>query len=57
MLRLSDIYQGMRIYGDALGQEPVTVVAVEPHGEAVLMLTYRTTTGTLGDTMLYSYQE
>ena len=43
MLRLSDIYQGMRIYGDALGQEPVTVVAVEPHGEAVLMLTYRTT--------------
>ena len=57
MLRLSDIYQGMRIYGDALGQEPVTVVAVEPHGEAVLMLTYRTTTGALGDTMLYSYQE
>lgn len=56
MLRLQEIKAGMRIKGIA-GDEPVAIVAVEPHGNSVAAVTYRTEKGTLAETMLYSDRE
>lgn len=54
MAKLSDIVKGARVRGLA-GDQAVTVVATEWHGDTVLTVTYKTDTGALDDTMVYDF--
>lgn len=56
MATLEEITKGTRVKGIA-GDKPVTVVAVQWHGNSVLTVTYRTDLGGLGETMVYRFNE
>lgn len=54
MARLADIAKGVRVRGIA-GDQVVTVVATEWHGESVLTVTYKTDAGALDETMVFDF--
>ncbi|HUP68922.1 MAG TPA: helicase-related protein [Acidimicrobiales bacterium] len=54
--RLEDLTPGAPVRGLVPG-EPVTVVAVEWHGDAVVTLTYRRTSGEVGSELVYRADE
>lgn len=56
MAKLDEIAAGSKVTG-ILGSEPVTVVATKWHGDSVLTVTYKTEAGTLGETMVYRFNE
>ncbi len=56
MARLEDL-QPKSVVRGVIGDEPVTVVAVEWHGNMSLTLTYRTEKGILGETILSRMDE
>lgn len=56
MAKLNEITAGSKVTG-ILGSEPVTVVATKWHGDSVLTVTYKTEMGTLGETMVYRFNE
>ncbi|MGH9179864.1 MAG: hypothetical protein ACRD0N_15105 [Acidimicrobiales bacterium] len=54
--RLDDLTPGASVRGLVPG-ESVTVVAAEWHGESVMTLTYRRTTGEVGSELVYRADE
>ena len=54
--RLEELTPGASVRGLVAG-EPVTVVAVEWHGQAVVTLTYRRTSGEVGSELVYRTDE
>lgn len=54
MAKLSDIVKSARVRGIA-GEQAVTIVAMEWHGDTILTVTYKTDDGALGDTMVYDF--
>lgn len=54
--RLEDITTGSKVTG-IKGTAPVTVVAVEWHGDSVITVTYRSESGELDETLLYRFNE
>ena len=56
MLKLEDIRVGSQVCG-VIGDSPVTVIAMEWHGNQALTLTYRTETGEPGESVLYRFSE
>lgn len=56
MAKLSSIIKGVRVRGIA-GDTAVTITDTEWHGNSVLSVTYKTDQGSLGETMLYDFDE
>ena len=56
MAKLSSIIKGVRVRGIA-GDTAVTITDTQWHGDSVLSVTYKTDQGSLGETMLYDFDE
>lgn len=56
MAKLAEITPGTRVRGIA-GDSPVTIKAVEWHGDSILNVTYKTDQGALGDQLLFDTDE
>ena len=56
MAKLEDITVGSSVLGVVAGQ-PVSIVAVQWYGTAVIEITYKTNSGSLGTQLLYRENE